>query len=63
MRVSACSREYAAPFGVLGSVDINEMEEVMTGKKQQIEPKEAKVQLRDVTKLKSPRDVSTGLAK
>jgi hypothetical protein len=37
----------------------------MTGKKQQIEPKESKVQMQDfhVTKLKSPRDVSTGLAK
>ena len=43
----------------------------MTGKKQQVKPKDkaetenAKVQMQDfhVTKLTSPRDVSTGLAK
>ena len=37
----------------------------MTGKKQQIEPKQPKVQMQDfnVTELKSPRDASTGLAK
>ena len=55
----------------LGSKDINEREEVMTGKKQQSKSKDkadaenAKIQMQDfhVTKLTSPRDVSTGLAK
>jgi hypothetical protein len=37
----------------------------MTGKKQQIEPKEAKVAVQDfhVTKIKSPRDAASGQAK
>ena len=37
----------------------------MTGKKQQIEPKEAKIQAQDfhVTKIKSPRDAASGQAK
>jgi hypothetical protein len=69
--VSRRDREYAAPSRCPRGKDIDERTDVMTGKKQQIKSKDkadaenAKVQMQDfhITKLTSPRDVSTGLAK